>query len=273
MHLATAHNAAQRLTIRVDGDIQVWHAWGTSRAKPPLLLLHGGSGSWTHWVKNVLSLSETRRVWALDLPGFGDSELPSGAQDVDDLIEPVSKGIAQLFGEEPVDVAGFSFGGMLAGLIAASYPNRFSTVLILGTPGLGLFDGPPPHIRGFTPEMSDEQRQAVHRHNLKSFMLHHEDSITEETLLIQSLNVARDRLKRRRLARTDVVVQAQHRWQRPVHFAFGAKDAMYPDRLHRIEPLFSPQRLSSFTLIPDAGHWTMYERPQSTIEWMVCKLG
>ena len=273
MHLAPAQHAAERVTLDVDGRAQAWHNWNPTQSQTPLLLFHGGSGSWTHWVKNVLALSETRDVWALDLPGFGDSELPMGAQDVDDLIEPVAKGVAQLFGDQPVDVAGFSFGGMLAGLIAAAHPQRFRTVLMLGTPGLGLFDGPPPHIRGFHPEMDNAQRQDVHRHNLKAFMLHHNDSITEEALLIQSLNVARDRLKRRRLARTDVVVQAQHRWVAPVHMAFGVHDGLYPDRLHRIEPLFSPGRLHSFTLIPDAGHWAMYERPQAVNEWIMGKLG
>ena len=273
MQFALASQAAKRLNLNVQGINQVWHAWNESHAHRPLVLLHGGSGSWTHWFKNVLPLSQTRSVWALDIPGFGDSDLPPGAQDVDDLIEPVADGLQQLFGQTLVDVAGFSFGGMLAGLMASQYPNRFQTVLMLGTPGLGLFNGPPPHIRGFTQDMTHDQRMDVHRHNLRSFMLKHDHSVTPEALDVQASNVLRDRLKRRRLARTDAVVKAQFNWTRPTHFAFGDSDQLYPDRLQDIPGLFEPGRLSSFTLIPDSGHWVMFEQPESTNDWIVSKLG
>ena len=32
-----------------DGSL-VWRVWGSG---PPLILLHGGYGSWTHWIRNV----------------------------------------------------------------------------------------------------------------------------------------------------------------------------------------------------------------------------
>ena len=40
-----------------DGGRMVWHRWGeelgqAARDQPPVVLLHGGSGSWTHWVRN-----------------------------------------------------------------------------------------------------------------------------------------------------------------------------------------------------------------------------
>ena len=32
----------------------VWHVWGETRpGLPPVVLFHGGSGSWTHWVRNI----------------------------------------------------------------------------------------------------------------------------------------------------------------------------------------------------------------------------
>ena len=50
---------------------QMWHVWGEGSGKPTLLLFHGGSGSWIHWIRNVLPLSSisrstppTRRDWA-----------------------------------------------------------------------------------------------------------------------------------------------------------------------------------------------------------------
>lgn len=270
--VANAAALAKPVVVQAAGVKQVWHVWGEGQDKP-LLLFHGGSGSWTHWVRCVEALSAHRAVWALDLPGFGDSELPAGAQDVTDLLGPIHQGMRQLFGQGPVDVAGFSFGGMTAGLLAAQHPECFAQVLMLGTPGLGLFDGPPPNIRGFTAGMSDAEREAVHRHNLLSFMLKHEATVDAQTLQLQAENVARDRLKRRRLARTDVVLRASAAWKCPVHLAFGEADRLYPGRLHEIPSLFAPGAIASFEIIEDAGHWAMHERPQAVIDWILSKLG
>ncbi len=35
----------------------MWHVFGAAPEKPILLLFHGGSGSWIHWIRNVLPLS------------------------------------------------------------------------------------------------------------------------------------------------------------------------------------------------------------------------
>src|SRR5918912_416029 len=43
---------------------------------PPLLLVHGLSGNWQNWLENLPRLARERRVVALDLPGFGQSEDP-----------------------------------------------------------------------------------------------------------------------------------------------------------------------------------------------------
>ena len=55
-----------------DGEM-VWRRWGAGR---PLVLLHGGAGSWKHWVKNIDVLAAGREVWAADLPGMGESADP-----------------------------------------------------------------------------------------------------------------------------------------------------------------------------------------------------
>ena len=40
---------------------------------PPLLLLHGGVGSWNHWTRNIDAFAERFTVYAVDLPAFGKS--------------------------------------------------------------------------------------------------------------------------------------------------------------------------------------------------------
>ena len=55
-----------------DGEM-VWRIWGEG---PPLVLLHGAHGSWTHWFNNIPGLAKHFTVLAPDLPGMGDSAMP-----------------------------------------------------------------------------------------------------------------------------------------------------------------------------------------------------
>ena len=42
---------------------------------------HGISGNWQNWLENIPRVARERRVIALDLPGFGESDRPSGVRD------------------------------------------------------------------------------------------------------------------------------------------------------------------------------------------------
>ncbi|MEG0677914.1 MAG: alpha/beta fold hydrolase, partial [Comamonas sp.] len=121
------------------GANMVWHGWqppaGVARQARPLVLLHGGSGSWTHWARVIdpLLLSGYT-LWLADLPGFGESDAVPGGVDVDTMLAPVAYGIEQLLGQAqsaPVcDLLGFSFGGMAAGLMAAEFPQLFARLVL-----------------------------------------------------------------------------------------------------------------------------------------------
>lgn len=240
------------------GDV-VWHVWGATQLhqQTPLVLLHGGSGSWTHWVRNVVHLSSDRPVWALDLPGFGDSALPPEVRDADSLAPYVGEVLQAAFHGQAVDVIGFSFGGLTAGLLAAARPELVARLLLVGVPGLGLMRESLP-MRGMLADMTSAQQRDVHRHNLRVMMLSDDALITEEVIDMQEANVARDRMRRRRIARTDVLARVQSQWQCPVHGIWGAKDALYQSNLHRVPEIL--HRLNSFDVIAHAGHWVAYEQ-------------
>jgi pimeloyl-ACP methyl ester carboxylesterase len=227
-------------------------------AANPLVLLHGGSGSWNHWVRNVLPLSESRAVWALDTPGLGDSELPIGAEDADDLSVPLAQGLEALFKEEPIDMVGFSVGGLMAGFLAAQQPARIKRMVLVGVPGLGLSNNIP-NMRGFRVNMTHEERMGVHRNNLLAIMLHDEKNITPELLAMQEHNVLRDRLRRRRIARSDVLLSLQKHWICEVHGIWGQRDALYEGALHLIPDLLIECQLKQFDIIEGAGHWVQFE--------------
>jgi pimeloyl-ACP methyl ester carboxylesterase len=252
-----AVDKAKRIELPTPSGMQVWHVWNEAAANP-LVLLHGGSGSWNHWVRNVLPLSDSRAVWALDTPGLGDSELPSGAEDADDLSVPLAQGLKALFKEEPVDMVGFSFGGLMAGFLAAQQPLRTKRMVLVGVPGLGLSNNIP-NMRGFRANMTHEERMVVHRNNLLTIMLHDEKNITPELLAMQEHNVLRDRLRRRRIARSDVLLSLQKHWTCEVHGIWGQQDALYEGALHLIPDLLTDCQLKQFDIIEGAGHWVQFE--------------
>jgi 2-hydroxy-6-oxonona-2,4-dienedioate hydrolase len=238
----------------------VWHVWRAQPGLPRLLLLHGGSGSWTHWVRNVLHLSQRHEVWALDIPGLGDSALPPHCKDADDLVPYVSEILQARFADEALPVVGFSFGGMLAGLIAAQMSKRFAKMVMVGVPGLGLFGKELP-MRGMQADMTEAQQRDVHRYNLRVMMLADEASVSEDLIDLQQANVARDRLRRRRIARTDVLARAQEAWQCEVHGIWGERDALYAGTLAQVPQVL--HRLQSFQTVSNAGHWVQYEAPEA----------
>ena len=268
--LKALQTRAERIDVVVNGVQQTWHVWNRSHTKP-LVLLHGGSGSWTHWVRNIDALSEDHAVWAMDLPGMGDSALPPEAKDADDIAPWVAQGMAQLLGGQAIPVMGFSFGGLTAGFVAARHPERVSRLLLVGVPGLGLFGDTLP-LRGFLPDMDQDQRNAVHHHNLMSIMLAHEASLIDQTLEIQERNVVRDRLRRRRIARSTVMMDLQTQWRCPVHALWGALDALYLENLSSAPERLNQCDLRDLTLLPDTGHWANYENAQAFNEWAIVQL-
>ncbi len=265
--LTQVQTKAQRIELHTPSGVQVWHVWNRD-AGQPLVLLHGGSGSWNHWVRNVEALSQQRAVWALDTPGLGDSELPPGAADADDLHHPLEQGLQLLFADQALDLVGFSFGGLIAGFLAAAYPARIKRLVLVGIPGLGL-SNQIANMRGFRADMTQQQRYEVHRNNLLAIMLFDDALITDELLEMQEHNVQRDRLRKRRIARSDAMLPLQKMWQCPVYGIWGEYDALYQDSLHKIKALLCDCDLKEFHVVPQAGHWVQYEKAQAFNEMLL----
>jgi pimeloyl-ACP methyl ester carboxylesterase len=178
--------------------------------------------------------------------------------DADGLVPYIADILTQSFHGQAVDVLGFSFGGMTAGLVAAQHPALIRKLILVGAPGLGLFGKELP-MRGMAPSMDKEAQRLVHRHNLNTMMFVHPESVTDDVVDLQEANVARDRLRRRRIARTNVLAQAQTRWTCPVHGVWAEFDALYKDSLQEIPRVLTS--MASFNVVPNAGHWVMFENP------------
>lgn len=81
-------------------------------AGKPLLLIHGLGGSWKSWTPILDELAKKREVYAVDLPGFGDTPALDGEVTIESLANELTKFIVthNLIG---VDVVGSSMGARL----------------------------------------------------------------------------------------------------------------------------------------------------------------
>jgi pimeloyl-ACP methyl ester carboxylesterase len=256
---------ARRVTTPIgEGGQIVWHVWGEGAGGLPLVLLHGGSGSWTHWVRNIEALvAAGREVWAPDLPGFGDSDGVPGGQDVDTMLVPLHHGLQQLLGARSFDLVGFSFGGMTAGMLAVAFPQGVRQLFVVGAPAMWMSSDKAVRLLGWRHLASEGAREQAHRHNLQALMLHDPARIDADTLALHVQNVLRDRLPRRRLSQTDVLAQALGRVACPVQAIYGRHDALYSGRHAALEQAFvaATPCFAGLHWVDDAGHWVQYEQP------------
>ena len=263
--LAASLAGAQRCVTTHDNAKTVWHVWGDA-SQPVVVLLHGGSGSWTHWVRNIAPLRDAGYcVLVPDLPGFGDSDLPAGCTDVDHLPEHLHAGLSQLqaggVSGHGVRFAGFSFGAMAGALWLAQYPLDAEQLVLVGAPGMGLTVSDRVRLKGWRHLPTPEAQAEVHRHNLMALMLQRPESLDDLALSLHSANVQRDRMPRRRLSSTDILAQTLPHIQARVSAIYGEHDALYRGRMPELQsamPALSPN-WGAWQTVVGAGHWVPYE--------------
>ena len=245
-----------------DGDL-IWRCWG---AGPPLVLLHGGTGSWTHWIRNVRALAHTRTVWAPDLPGLGESALPPRGSGIVEIAAIVVDGLGQLIpAGQKFDLVGFSFGGLVAGHVAAVCTGDLRTLTMVGAGGLGLRQGKKLPLVAWRHLKDEAQRSDAHRHNLASLMLWDATRIDALALHIQSRNAQRSRINSGPFSRGDTLLEPLARLRRRVrlHGIWGRHDVTAGGRLVEVEPILQfTDPDATLAVIEDAGHWVIYEQAE-----------
>ena len=98
--------------MRVAGTEVCWRRFGTG---PVLVLLHGGHGSWLHWVRNIEVLAGRFTVWVPDMPGYGDSGAVPPPGDLAAVLRAMVASLDALIGSAtPIRLAGFAFGGLVS---------------------------------------------------------------------------------------------------------------------------------------------------------------
>ncbi len=164
------------------------HATGKG---PPMLLLHGGTGSHRHWVRVVPALAQHFSVVAPDLPGYGESpDVPRGIGG-DDYVVLAAAGLGKLVPAAGVHLVGFSFGGALAAGVARAWGERVERLTLIGPGGFGKPIGRDIPMRTFKDtDGSPAARREVARHNLQAMILADPALIDEAVATARSTRAA-----------------------------------------------------------------------------------
>ena len=100
-----------------------------------VLVLHGWGASIETVMPIVNILKETMKVYAIDLPGFGKSDLPDdvfGSFYYADIV----KGFIDKMGIEKLSLVGHSYGGKLCIILSARYPEIIKKQVLIDSAGL-----------------------------------------------------------------------------------------------------------------------------------------
>lgn len=121
---------------RVAVDDHQWRYVETGEG-PPLVLLHGFTGSKENWLPVMRALGRHHRVIAPDLPGWGESSrLPDAVYGFPEQAARLERFIATLLPGQPVALVGHSMGGGIAALWGGSQPEALQHLVLLDAAGV-----------------------------------------------------------------------------------------------------------------------------------------
>ena len=100
-----------------------------------VIFIHGLGGSWQNWLENLPRASESCRAIALDLPGFGRSEMPSDRISITGFAATVDA-FCDALGLGPVVLVGNSMGGFTAAEVAIRHPERVELLVLVDAAGI-----------------------------------------------------------------------------------------------------------------------------------------
>jgi pimeloyl-ACP methyl ester carboxylesterase len=245
----------------------------------PVVFVHGLGGCWQNWLENIpRAAAEGRRALALDLPGFGFSEIPDEEITISGYGRVVNSFCDELdLGE--VVMVGNSMGGFISAETAIQFPARVARVVLVSAAGVTTSDlRARPILAGArvvaavatrTAAMSEKVVRRRHvRHLVYNSFIRHPTRIRNELLyeitlgsgrpgFLDALRAIMDYDFRDRLTEIGC----------PTLIVWGTEDMLVPssdaDEFERLIPH------SRKVIFRDTGHMAMLERPQTFNDCMM----
>ena len=117
-------------SIYTIGDTEIHVHEENSPERTPVVLIHGWSSSWYALSPVLPVLGKRYHVVAVDLPGFGDSPQMNRRATIPDYAELVAK-LLRDKGGKPAILIGHSMGGMIAIEITLRYPELVDRLILI----------------------------------------------------------------------------------------------------------------------------------------------
>ncbi len=129
----------------------------------PIIFVHGLGGCWRNWLENLPHFGRTHRAIALDLPGFGDSPLPSWPIEMPAYGRLIHDFCEKLGIDRVAALVGNSMGGFASTEAVVDNPSRFERLVLVSAAGISfaeaegraiearvrLFEAVIPNLSGF----------------------------------------------------------------------------------------------------------------------------
>jgi pimeloyl-ACP methyl ester carboxylesterase len=235
----------------------------------PLVLMHGGFGSWVHWHENLAALAQQHTVFAIDMPGFGlscdaapGSDIGQLALAVRDAIAAMRRTLPEPLQQQPPGIAAFSFGTAVAVKLALLDPQAVGSLLLINPPGLGQVSEQVKSIQARAAEAARAQGlRAGLDITLRELMVHDAALATPAALDLLEEAVRQTRFVSRSLSRSVHLRPMIEELRMPVHVALGEDDPHQKHelqaRLDWLELTLGPSSVSRFAA---TAHWLQYEQ-------------
>ena len=247
-------------------------------AGPPLLLLHGFTGSTETWTPLAPRLTGGHRVIAVDLPGHGLSSAPSdsGRYALDRFADDLVRVLDDL-SIDRVALLGYSMGGRAGLRFALAHGDRLAALILESTsPGI-----PNPQLRHERILADQMLADAIERDGIEAFVDRWErlPLWESEDKLPGSVRL---RLRTQRLANTAIglanslrgagagvdmsVLDRLGEIQAPVLVVAGALDSRYVELGQTMVSSIPNARM---VVVPGSGHAVHLEQPEALTDSVV----
>jgi len=247
----------------------VFRRWGCG---PALVLVHGGAGSWTHWVRNIEALAAHFTVLAPDLPGFGESPDVPDDMSADGYLDWVADAMTQAITDTANGVAarnagfiGFSYGGVVAAGVAARIGPVARKLTLIGPGGFGEPVGRSIPLRKRPKDRDDlHALREVTSHNLGLWMLSEPPPMDDPVIDLHLANLARSRYDSRIIGWRPTLLPDLQRMGCYAQVIWGAHDRLAHPSVESRRALCQEARPDlQTTVLDDCGHWAQYACAQS----------
>lgn len=139
MSLERMRAGLQRSEMDIEVDDRGFHIVyleGGPANGPPLLLLHGIGADKDNWTRVAAKLTQRYRVYAIDIPGFGESSKPADVRyRISDQVERVAM-VAKKLGLTRFHLGGNSMGGWISAAYAIAHPDQVQSLWLLDPAGV-----------------------------------------------------------------------------------------------------------------------------------------